>query len=99
MDEKIEKKREPVREVVESAPKKRTTRAQRKERVRLERSGALKMVAHLVDTQLDKEMNVRMPFDEDVFGHESYTFVSWHDYEAVFTLSDIGGCVITSYIM
>ena len=90
---------EPLREVVDSAPKKRRTRAQKKERVRVESSGALKMVAHLVDTNLDKETSVRMPFDEDVFGHESYTFVGWHDYESVFTLSEIGGCVITAYIM
>ncbi|KAI7747814.1 hypothetical protein M8C21_026347, partial [Ambrosia artemisiifolia] len=31
------------------------------------------MAAHVVDGQLKKEDTIRLPFDEDIFGHDSFT--------------------------
>ncbi|KAI7730081.1 hypothetical protein M8C21_022049, partial [Ambrosia artemisiifolia] len=75
------------------------TRAKRKERVRMGGSVVLKMVAHVVDGSLKKEDTIRLPLDEDIFGHDSFTYINWNDFEAVFTIDELSGAVISSYIM
>ncbi|KAI7736508.1 hypothetical protein M8C21_033575 [Ambrosia artemisiifolia] len=45
------------------------------------------------------DLSLRLPLDEDVFGHESFTYVHWDDFEAVFSMNELSGGVISSYIM
>lgn len=95
--EKKEKKKQ--MNDVDNVGKRRLTRGQRNQRVGIELSPALMMAAHIADTQLKKMESMRLPIDEDVFGHESFTYVHWDDFEAVFSMNELSGGVISSYIM
>ncbi|KAJ0524900.1 putative papain-like cysteine peptidase superfamily [Helianthus annuus] len=76
------------------------TRAQRNQRVRMEKSGVLTMSAFLVDSAfLSKEDSRRLECEYDLFGHDSYMYLNCDDFEAVFTFTELTGAVITSYIM
>ncbi|KAJ0532862.1 hypothetical protein HanRHA438_Chr09g0384281 [Helianthus annuus] len=75
------------------------TRAQRNQRVRMEKSGVLTMSAFLVDSAfLSKEDSRRLECEYDLFGHDSYMYLNCDDFEAVFTFTELTGAVITSYI-
>ncbi|KAI7754619.1 hypothetical protein M8C21_006671, partial [Ambrosia artemisiifolia] len=71
--EKIKKETKDKR--LQKVGRKMMTRAKRKERVRMDSSRALRMAAHVVDGQLNKEDTIRLPFDEDIFGHENFTYL------------------------
>ncbi|MFS7990340.1 hypothetical protein Hanom_Chr11g01057651 [Helianthus anomalus] len=76
------------------------TRAQRNQRVRMERSGVLTMSAHLVDSALlSKGDSRKLACEYNLFGHDSYMYLNCDDFEAVFTFTKLTCAVITSYIM
>ncbi|MFS8024859.1 hypothetical protein Hanom_Chr16g01468261 [Helianthus anomalus] len=76
------------------------TRAQRNQRVRMERSGVLTMSAHLVDRALlSKGESRRLDCEYDLFGYDSYMYLNCDDFEAVFTFTELTGAFITSYII
>ncbi|KAI7746773.1 hypothetical protein M8C21_029597, partial [Ambrosia artemisiifolia] len=87
------------RQIIQKVGRKIMTRAKRKERVRMGGSVVLKMAAHVVDGSLKKEDTIRLSFDEDIFGHDSFTYINWNDFEAVFTIDELSGAVISSYII
>ncbi|MFS7953255.1 hypothetical protein Hanom_Chr07g00616401 [Helianthus anomalus] len=76
------------------------TRAQRNQRVRMERSGVLTMSAHLVDSALLLKGDSRiLECDYNLFGHDSYMYLNFDYFEAVFTFTELTGAVMISYIM
>ncbi|KAK9076248.1 hypothetical protein SSX86_004581 [Deinandra increscens subsp. villosa] len=77
----------------------RITRGQRKTRIRMEKSVALKMVAMMVDGHVLKVDSIKVQCEDDVFGYESYTYLSWNDFDKVFTMDEVSGAVVTSYTM
>ncbi|KAK9076249.1 hypothetical protein SSX86_004582 [Deinandra increscens subsp. villosa] len=77
----------------------RMTRGQRKTRIRMEKSVALKMVAVMVDGQVSKVDSIKVQCEDDVFGYESYTYLNWNDFDKVFTMDEVSGAVVTSYTM
>nr|KAJ0220453.1 hypothetical protein LSAT_V11C200056840 [Lactuca sativa] len=70
----------------------RWTRAQMKTRIRIEKSSIFKMTAMMADGQVTKSEN-------DLFGHDSYTNLTWDDFEAVLTIDELIGAIIVSYMM
>ncbi|MFS8017881.1 hypothetical protein Hanom_Chr15g01385641 [Helianthus anomalus] len=61
------------------------TRAQRRPRIRVENNAVLTMTA--------------LVCVDDLFGYESFTYLNWDDFEAIFTLDELTGSVITAYKM
>ncbi|CAI9304395.1 unnamed protein product [Lactuca saligna] len=77
----------------------RRTRAQMRTRIRIENNRVLKMTALMVDAQLLKAESIKVQCEDDLFGYESYTYLSYEDFEVVFTLDELTGVVITCYMM
>ncbi|KAK9056189.1 hypothetical protein SSX86_027278 [Deinandra increscens subsp. villosa] len=77
----------------------RMTRGQRKSRIRMEKSVALKMVALMVDGQVSKVDSIKVQCENDLFGYESYTYLTWNDFDKVFTMDEVSGAVVISYTM
>lgn len=75
----------------------RMTRGQMKTRIRIGESGALRMASMMVDKLVSTA--IRVQCDDDLFGFPSFTYLSFEDFEAIFTLDQLTGSVITSYIM
>nr|KAJ0193317.1 hypothetical protein LSAT_V11C800438100 [Lactuca sativa] len=67
----------------------RWTRAQMKTMIRIEKSSILKMTEMMADVQVTKSEN-------DLFGYDSYTYLTWDDFEAVLTMDELNGVVIVS---
>ncbi|KAI3775412.1 hypothetical protein L1987_49988 [Smallanthus sonchifolius] len=65
----------------------------------LKKSVILKMTAMMVDGQVSKVDSIKVQCEDDLFGYESYTYLTWDDFQAVFTLEELTGVVITSYMM
>ncbi|KAJ0576486.1 putative Ulp1 protease family catalytic domain, papain-like cysteine peptidase superfamily [Helianthus annuus] len=79
--------------------KRRMTRAQRRPRIRVENNAVLTMTASVVDAQVFKADSIRLQCVDDLFGYESFTYLNRKDFEAVFTLDELTGSVITTYMM
>ncbi|KAI3797759.1 hypothetical protein L1987_33022 [Smallanthus sonchifolius] len=79
--------------------RRRMTRAQRKKRIRIENNVLLRMTAMMVDGQVSKVDSIKVQCEDGLYGYESYTYLTWDDFQAVFTLEELTGAVITSYTM
>ncbi|CAH1413745.1 unnamed protein product [Lactuca virosa] len=77
----------------------RWTRAQMKTRIRIEKSSILKMTAMMADGQVTKVDSIIVQSENDLFGYDSYTYLTWDDFEAVLTMDELTGAVIVSYMM
>jgi hypothetical protein len=75
------------------------TRAQRKTRLRVENSTTLRMVAMMVDSQVAKVDSIRVQCEDSLYGHVSFTYLTFDDFDGVFAMDEISGAVITSYTM
>ncbi|XP_076919428.1 uncharacterized protein LOC143580218 [Bidens hawaiensis] len=79
--------------------KRRMTRANRKPRIRIEKRPVLKMTAMMVDTHASEVDYVKVQCEDELFGYNSCVCITWDDFEAIFTLDEMSGAVITSYMM
>nr|KAJ0184561.1 hypothetical protein LSAT_V11C900493200 [Lactuca sativa] len=77
----------------------RWTRARMKTRIRIENSSILKMTAMMADGQVTKVDSIRVQSENDLFGYDSYTYLTWDDFEAVLTMDELTGAVIVSYMI
>jgi len=68
-------------------------------RVGVDENIVLIMTALMVNGQLSKFESIRVQCEDDLFGYESFTYLTWDDFEAVFTLAELTGSVITTYMM
>ncbi|KAI3799239.1 hypothetical protein L1987_34531 [Smallanthus sonchifolius] len=57
------------------------------------------MIVVMVDGHVSKVDSLKVQCEDGLFGYESYTYLNWDDFEAVFTLQELTGAVITSYMM
>ena len=80
-------------------PLKRRTRGQVGKKVRVDNNGVLKMAERLFETKGSKVKATRVQCEDALFGYDSYTFVSWEDFQVVFTLEELTGSIITCYMM
>lgn len=88
---KVTKKRNPL--------KKMMTRGQKRGRKRIEERMGLKMTAMMVDGQVAKVDCIKVQCEDDLFGHHSYTYLNWNDFDSLFAMDELSGAVIASYIM
>ena len=79
--------------------KKMTTRGQKRGRKRMEGRMGLKMTAMMVDGQVAKVDCIKVQCDDDLFGHHSYTYLNWNDFDSLFAMDELSGAVVSSYIM
>lgn len=94
-----EKKKGKEKEKEEDITLKRRTRAQMLTRQRIESNRVLKMTACMVDNQLTKVETIKVQCEDDLFVNESFTYISWEDFQAMFTLDELSGAAITCYMM
>ncbi|KAI3695170.1 hypothetical protein L1987_78159 [Smallanthus sonchifolius] len=64
----------------EKEMQRRMTRARIKTRIRIEKSVILKMTAMMVDGQVSKVDSIKVQCEDDLFGYESYTYLTWDDF-------------------
>nr|KAJ0207771.1 hypothetical protein LSAT_V11C500246210 [Lactuca sativa] len=83
IEKKIKKEKQNV------TVQRRWTGAQMKTRIRIENGSILKMTAMMADGQSEN----------DLFGYDSYTYLTWDDFEAVLTMDELTGAIIVSYMM
>ncbi|KAI3828016.1 hypothetical protein L1987_02106 [Smallanthus sonchifolius] len=100
-DERVENKKERGKEKENEKELMQRTmaRAQRKTRIRIENNVLFRMNAMMVDGQVSKVDSIKVQCEYGLYGYESYTYLTWDDYQAVFTLEELTGAVITSYTM
>ncbi|MFS8032508.1 hypothetical protein Hanom_Chr17g01558601 [Helianthus anomalus] len=67
--------------------------------MRVENNAVLTMTALMVDTQVLKVDSIKLQCVDDLFGYESFTYLNWDYFEAIFTLDNLTGSVITAYMM
>ncbi|PWA71941.1 ulp1 protease family, C-terminal catalytic domain-containing protein [Artemisia annua] len=79
--------------------KKMMTRGQKRVRKRIEERMALKMTAMMVDGQVAKVDCIKVQCEDDLFGHRSYTYLNWNDFDSLFSMDELSGAVVASYIM
>ncbi|PWA39178.1 ulp1 protease family, C-terminal catalytic domain-containing protein [Artemisia annua] len=79
--------------------KKMMTRGQRRVRKRIEERMGLKMTAMMVDGQVAKVDCIKVQCEDDLFGHHSYTYLNWNDFDSLFSMDELSGAVVASYIM
>lgn len=79
--------------------KKMTTRGQKRGRKRIEERMGLKMAAMMVDGQVAKVDAIKVQCEDDLFGHPSYTYLNWNDFDSLFAMDELSGAVVASYIM
>lgn len=79
--------------------KKMMTRGQKRGRKRIEERMGLKMAAMMVDGQVSKVDCIKVQCDDDLFGHQSYTYLNWNDFDKLFAMDELSGAVIASYTM
>lgn len=79
--------------------KKMTTRGQKRVRKRIEARMGLRMTAMMVDGQVAKVDCIKVQCEDDLFGHHSYTYLSWNDFDSLFSMDELSGAVVASYIM
>ncbi|KAE8661113.1 hypothetical protein F3Y22_tig00116939pilonHSYRG00277 [Hibiscus syriacus] len=92
-------KREKKKEKEEGTPQRRRTRAQMRTMPRFESNRVLKVCARMVDIQLKNVESVKVQYEDDMFGYESFTYITWEDFEVVFTVDEMIGSAITCYMM
>ncbi|KAE8725780.1 hypothetical protein F3Y22_tig00008145pilonHSYRG00058 [Hibiscus syriacus] len=92
-------KRERKKEKEEGTPQRRRTRAQMMTRLRVESNRVLKVFARMVDIQLKNAESLKVQCEDDMFGYESFTYITWEDFEVVFTVDEMTGSAITCYMM
>ncbi|KAE8701949.1 hypothetical protein F3Y22_tig00110503pilonHSYRG00256 [Hibiscus syriacus] len=83
----------------EGTPQRRRTRAQMMTRLRVESNRVLKVFARMVDIQLKNAEFVKVQCEDDMFGYESFTYITWEDFEVIFTVDEMTGSAITCYMM
>ncbi|KAI3754518.1 hypothetical protein L1987_54303 [Smallanthus sonchifolius] len=100
-DERVENKTERGKEKENEKEllQRRMTRAQRKTWIRIENNVLLRMTAMMVDGQVSKVDFIKVQCEDSLYGYESYTYLTWDDFQVVFTLEELTGSVITSYTM
>ncbi|KAI3713734.1 hypothetical protein L1987_72320 [Smallanthus sonchifolius] len=100
-EERVENKKERGKEKENEKEllRRRMTRAQRKTRIRIENNVLLRMTVMMVDGQVSKVDSIKVQCEDGLYGYESYTYLTWDDFQAVFTLEELTGDVITSYTM
>jgi hypothetical protein len=91
--------KEDKRMIEKEVTKRRMTRTHKRTRIRIEESVVLKMTAMMVDGQVSKVDSIKVQCEDDLFGYESYTYLNFNDFEAVFSLGELSGAVVTSYMM
>ncbi|KAE8672344.1 hypothetical protein F3Y22_tig00111843pilonHSYRG00019 [Hibiscus syriacus] len=45
------------------------------------------------------DLSVKVQCEDDMFGYESFTYITWEDFEVVFTVDEMTGSMITCYMM
>ncbi|KAI3820358.1 hypothetical protein L1987_07904 [Smallanthus sonchifolius] len=71
----------------------------RNTRIRIENNVLLRMTAMMVDGQVSKVDSIKVQCEDSLYGYESYTYLTWDDFQTVFALEELTGAVITSYTM
>lgn len=61
----------------------RLMRAKMRKRIRIGKNGILKMTTIMVYVQVSKVDSIIVLCEEDLFRYESYTYLSWEDFEVV----------------
>ncbi|PWA38994.1 transposon, En/Spm-like, Transposase-associated domain protein [Artemisia annua] len=79
--------------------KKMMTRGQKRVRKRIEERMGLKMTAMMVDGQVAKVDCIKLQCEDDLFGHHSYTYLNWNDFDSLFSMDELSGDVVASYIV
>lgn len=79
--------------------KKMMTRGQKRGRKRIEERMGLKLTAMMVDGQVAKVDCIKVQSEDDLFGHHSYTYLNWNDFDRLFAMDELSGAVVASYIM
>ncbi|PWA91380.1 ulp1 protease family, C-terminal catalytic domain-containing protein [Artemisia annua] len=59
----------------------------------------LKMTAMMVNGQVAKVDCIKVQCEDDLFGHHSYTYINWNDFDSLFSMDELSGAVVASYIM
>ena len=77
----------------------RRTRGQIGKNVRVECSRVLKMTEKLVLSKGSKQLATKVQCEDDLFGYESFTYITWEDFQVIFTLDELTGSIITCYMM
>nr|KAJ0210170.1 hypothetical protein LSAT_V11C400191730 [Lactuca sativa] len=54
------------------------------------------MTAMMADGQVTKIASIKVQSENDLFGYDSQTYLTWDDFEAVLTMDDLTGVVIVS---
>ncbi|KAI3775347.1 hypothetical protein L1987_49919 [Smallanthus sonchifolius] len=57
------------------------------------------MTAMTVDGQVSNVDSIKVQCEDGLYGYESYMYLTWDYFQAVFTLEELTGVVITSYTM
>ncbi|CAI9300120.1 unnamed protein product [Lactuca saligna] len=70
-----------------------------KTRIRIEKSSILKMNAMIADGQVTKVDYIKVQSENDLFGYDSYTYLTWDDFEALLTMDELTGAIIVSYMI
>ncbi|PWA44104.1 ulp1 protease family, C-terminal catalytic domain-containing protein [Artemisia annua] len=79
--------------------KKVMTRGQKRVRKRIEERMGLKMTAMMVDGQVAKVDCIKLQCEDDLFGYHSCTYINWNDFDSLFSMDELSGAVVASYIM
>ncbi|KAK9062154.1 hypothetical protein SSX86_019340 [Deinandra increscens subsp. villosa] len=74
------------------------TRGERKKRVRMT-SPTMLMAQMMVDGHMKHVDSIRVQCENDLFGYDSFTYLSWNDFDRVFAMDELSGAVVTSYSM
>ncbi|KAK9062731.1 hypothetical protein SSX86_019920 [Deinandra increscens subsp. villosa] len=74
------------------------TRGESKKRVRMT-SPTMLMAQMMVDGHMKHVDTIRVQCENDMFGYDSFTYLSWNDFDRVFAMDELSGAVVTSYSM
>ncbi|KAE8712910.1 hypothetical protein F3Y22_tig00110221pilonHSYRG00091 [Hibiscus syriacus] len=84
-------KRGKKKEKEEGTPQRRRTRAQMRTRLRVKSNRVMKVFTRMVDIQLKNVESVKVQCEDDMFGYESFMYITWEDFEVVFTVDEMSG--------
>ncbi|KAK9053572.1 hypothetical protein SSX86_024646 [Deinandra increscens subsp. villosa] len=74
------------------------TRGESKKRVRMT-SPTMLMAQMMVDGHMKHVDTIRVQCENDMFGYDSFTYLSWNDFDRVFAMDELSGAVVTFYSM
>nr|KAJ0193149.1 hypothetical protein LSAT_V11C800403260 [Lactuca sativa] len=60
-----------------------------KTRIRIDKSSILKMSAIMANGQVTKVDSIKVWCDNNLFGYDSYTYLTWDNFEALLTLDEV----------